>query len=251
MKELSKCGLSPVEIVHNIKNLLCPNGTLVCPTFPIFPKKNKKNQRYISLKESKFKYDVKKSLPWTGLFGIILMNIPRSKRSIHPINTLTAYGESVDQIFNNETLDNLDLPCGNNSSWANLVNLNAKILCLGVDLAHSLTMVHVAEDCYENYWPVKNWYRKRTFTIKTNKEEREVSLRERNPKWACSYCEKKLNYDLYKNKIANKFKLGSLEVSILESKDLIRFIEYMKYKKNPTYPFYYCWISKIFYGTNS
>lgn len=246
MNELSKCGLSPIKIVKTIKNLLLPNGTIVCPTYPIFKNNYKGKYKESTLSKLYLHYDVKKSLPWTGLFGVILMKLPGSKRSLHPINTLTAYGESVHEIFNNENIDSLDLPCGINSTWANLVNLNAKIVCLGVDLAHSLTMVHVAEDCNESDWQIKNWYREKNFIIKTDEEERKVTLRERHPKWSRSYAEKKLNYDLFENKIAKKLKLGSLNISILESRDLIKFINGMKSKKNKTYPFYYCWISKLF-----
>jgi aminoglycoside 3-N-acetyltransferase len=243
MHKLAPMGLTPEEIIDMLINQLCPKGTLVCPAFPIYTNEFKgKDRIFKDISDLTFIYDVQKSRSWTGDLGRALMKMTGSRRSIHPLNTIVAYGKSLSKIFANEKFDNLDLPCGPNSSWAALSKMNAKIIMLGVDLAHSLTMIHVAEDCFEKEWPIECWYRKRHFKILNNGKENFVTVRERHPKWSMSYAERKLSHDLFKEGIAKKTTIGSLEITILESKRLLNFL-YGK-RKN-AYPYYLTWLSSI------
>ena len=57
-------------------------------------------------------------------------------------------------------------------------------------------MIHVAEDLYENEWPVKDWYRNRQFRVIDNEFDKEVTIRERHPKWALFYAEREFSKDL-------------------------------------------------------
>jgi aminoglycoside 3-N-acetyltransferase len=170
------------------------------------------------------------------------MKMPGARRSIHPLNSITACGAMVDRIFAKEKIDTLDLPCGPNSTWASLFHMNAKIIMLGVDLTHSLTMIHVAEDCYEAEWPVKGWYRERLFKIKNQGCEKLVTVRERHPKWAMSYAERKLSRDLYASGVANRCSVGSLEITVVESEKLI---EFLNNRKKRAYPYHLTWLSNL------
>ena len=105
----------------------------------------------------KFAYNVQITRPWTGNLGSALMKTPNARRNVHPLKTVVAYGAAVDRIFAKESIYSLDLPCGPNSTWAALAELNAKIIMLGVDMTQSLTMIHVPEDFYEAEWPVRDW----------------------------------------------------------------------------------------------
>jgi aminoglycoside 3-N-acetyltransferase len=243
MRELAPTGLTSTEILHLLSTELCPKGTIVCPTFPLYAKEPKGKERMTKdISNQVFVYDVQKTRTWTGELGRALMATPGARRSIHPLNTITAYGAAVDQIFANEKIDNIDLPCGRNSTWASLAKMNAKIIMLGVDLTHSLTMIHVAEDCYEAEWPVKGWYRKRLFKIINQGNTNLVSVRERHPKWAMSYAERKLSRDLFSMGIAEKFTTGSLAITVVESKSLI---EFLGSKRKQAYPYYLTWLSNL------
>ena len=59
---------------------------------------------------------------------------------------MAALGPLAEQIIKNNLDGYEPLPCGVNSSWKFCADNNAKILALGVDMAHSLTMIHVAEE---------------------------------------------------------------------------------------------------------
>jgi aminoglycoside 3-N-acetyltransferase len=243
MKKLARCGLGAKEIIESFMRKLCPHGTLVCPTFPRYSDELPSKERLTrDMSDVEFVYDVQRSTPWTGELGRVLMETPGARRSLHPLNTIAAYGAAVDKIFENETLNSLDLPCGPNSTWAALARLNAKIVMLGVDMAHSLTMIHVAEDCYEAQWPVKGWYRNRIFRVIDGEKESRVNVRERHPRWALSYAERKLSRDLYANGIARAARVGSLGVTVLDSRSLLDFLDS---RKQSGYPYYLTWLSRF------
>jgi aminoglycoside 3-N-acetyltransferase len=243
MKELAGCGLGANRIIESFMRQLCPGGTLVCPTFPLYANEPHGKERLTKdMSNVELVYNVQKSRPWTGELGRALMRMPGARRSLHPLNTIAAYGAAVDQIFENEIMGSLDLPCGPDSTWAALAELNAKIVMLGVDLTHSLTMIHVAEDCHETQWPVKGWYRKRVFRIIDGSKENRVEVRERHPRWALSYAERKLSRDLYVSGTARRGKVGNLDVTVLESGSLLRFLDR---RKQSGYPYYLTWLSRL------
>lgn len=243
MHQFKRMGISAIDIINKLRNELCPEGTLVCPAFPLYPKEPKGVERITAnISGETFLYDVQKSRPWTGELGSALMRIDGSRRSMHPLNSIIALGVHRDRIFSKEGPDRLDLPCGVNSSWKVLADMNAKILALGVDLAHSLTMIHVAEDCYENEWPIKNWYRSRVFQIKNGGNEWISKVRERQPRWSMSFAERKLSRDLFREKVAMKTYVGSLSISYTESATLLNFLNS---KKTKGYPYYFTWLSRL------
>ena len=243
MKELLKCKLAPKDILDLFVTQLLPHGTLVCPTFPLYPREPKGVERLrANTCNVEYSYNVQKSRTWTGDLGRLLMKMPGARRSLHPLNTLTAYGKDVDQIFSKETIHSLDLPCGPDSPWSTLVSLKAKVLMIGVDIAHSLTMIHVAEDCYEESWPINNWYRQRPFHIINNNTEYHVTVRERHPKWSLSYAERKLSRDLITSGLVQQANIGSLTISLIESTSLI---SYLNARKDSAFPYYLCWLSAL------
>lgn len=243
MQSFKRSGISANELIDKLLNDLCPDGTLVLPAFPLYAEEPKGiNRINENISNKIFKYDVQKTRTWTGELGSAMMRMPGARRSIHPLNSIVAIGKNSDEIFANEDFESLDLPCGLNSTWRVLAEKNAKILALGVDLAHSLTMIHVAEDCYEKEWPIKDWYRDRLFQINNNNEQRIVKIRERHPRWSLSFAERKLSKDIFDNKIAEKIYLGDLEISYSESKELLNFLND---RKLLGYPYYLPWVSKI------
>jgi aminoglycoside 3-N-acetyltransferase len=243
MSQLAKSGLTANGVIELLTRRLCPSGTLICPTFPLYRDEPQGTERLTKdMSNVELVYNVQKTRPWTGELGRMLMKVPGARRSLHPLNTVTAYGTAVDQIFAKESMNSLDLPCGPSSTWAALAELNAKIIMLGVDLTHSLTMIHVAEDCYEAEWPVKDWYRNRVFRVVDHDKEYAVKVRERHPKWALSYAERKLSHDLYSNGIAKRFQIGSLDVTLLESSALI---DFLNSRKKLAYPYYLTWLSRL------
>lgn len=236
MRSLVCTGSTPSQIIGMLIRVVGPTGTLVMPAIPKYDENVTGLDRInADLSDLVLLYDVQKTPPWTGILPHTLMKIPKSRRGKHPLNTVVAYGAHVDDIFCGELLENYSTPCGPNSAWAYCAGKNAKIIALGVDLAHSLTMIHVAEDSYENDWPIPGWYRYRKFIVRDNGFEEVVNVRERHPKWAMFYAERKLDYDLSRNNISKKSYVGPIAVTSLES---ARLLEFLNKRKTSGYPFY-------------
>lgn len=243
MRKLSQLGVSSIDLINFFMENVCSQGTLVCPTFPLYRLEPTGVERFSKKNFNlELTYNVTKSRPWTGDLGRTLMRIAGSQRSLHPLNTLTSLGVATDRIFANESFDRLDLPCGPNSAWASLADLNAKILMIDTDVVHSLTMIHVAEDCYEYEWPIKDWYRLRRFKIINNDQVHHVNVRERHPRWSFSYAERRLSHDLYNQGIIKDFYIGPVRFSYLETSCLLSFLNI---RKPTAYPFSHCWLSRL------
>lgn len=225
MQSLAPTGATPAQVIDMLCDVLGPNGTLVMPSIPKYREASTGTDRLTQdLSKTVWTYDVQRTPPWTGAIPHQLMKTPGAIRSRFPLNTVVALGSHARAMMEHE-LDAPDAtPCGPSSAWAYCANHNAKILMLGVDLAHSLTMIHVAEDCYQDTWPVTDWYRPRQFLIKDNGEETLVRVRERHPKWAMHYGERKLNDDLLRSGVAQQTRLGPLPIISLESQALLGFL---------------------------
>jgi aminoglycoside 3-N-acetyltransferase len=240
MQGLAPTGATPGEIIDLLLNLVGTDGTLVMPAIPKYREAPTGVERISQdLSQTVWAYDVQRTPPWTGALPHKLMKRPGAIRSRFPLNTVVALGKHARAMMEHELDIPGTTPCGPASAWAYCANHNAKILMLGVDLAHSLTMIHVAEDCHEDTWPVVGWYRPRQFLVKDHGEETLVQVRERHPKWAMHYGERKLNTDLMHAGVARQTRLESLPIISLESQSLLSFLGE---RISTGYP-YYLWSS--------
>ena len=238
MKSLSCTRSSPNDLIEMFISLVGPSGTVVMPSIPHYKESVKGINRITkNISNQVWTYDVQKTPPWTGILPHTLSRLNGAKRGRYPLNTIVAFGAHRDELFSNELKKPFSTPCGPDSAWACCANKNAKILALGVDLVHNLTMIHVAEDCYEEDWPIPNWYRKRSFLIRDNDFESIVHVRERKPKWSIHYAERKLDHDLNKYKLLMRSKIGPITITSIES---ARLISFLNSKKHQGYP-YYMW----------
>lgn len=234
---LSDTGLSPLEICKKILTLLGPTGTLAAPAIPKFH--NSPIGIDIlsnSICEQLTTYDVINTPPWTGAIPAALMKIPGARRSRHPLNTMVAVGSEAENMMHHNIDGDLPLACGPQSSWKYCLDKNAKLVFIGADVAHSITMIHVAEDCYSSEWPIKNWYRDRRFLVIDNDFKKEIKVKERHPKWAINYAERTLAQDLLKHKIVKEFIIENVNISICESQNLINFLSD---RRKTGYPYFY------------
>ena len=239
MVNFKKLGISSKDVAQIFLGDILPSGTLVCPTFPCYPSKNKRVKRKDGSKPE-LVYDVARSRSWTGELGAVLNRIPGSRRSLHPLNTLTANGVHTPKIFENESPAGLDLPCGIRSSWAALAEINAKILFIDVDIAHNITMIHVAEDCHESNWP-KFWYQKKTFTVINGQDSFKATVRERTSKSSYCYAERTLERDLRKLGLVRTQRVGPIMLSILQTSELLDFL--LSAERPRFYPYYLTWLA--------
>ncbi len=230
--------VEPYKLIETLAGLIGDTGTLAFPTHPLYSKDkvSKQTIKYNDDIDEILTYNVRKTFAWTGFLPNLFLRMPGVVRSKHPINTLAASGPLASEMMRENIEGDCPLPCGTNSSWKFCADRRAKILGLGVDLVHSLTMVHVAEDCNPD-WPIKEWYRKRTFKIIDGIDQQLLTVGERKPKWTINLAERCFRKDLIKEGILKIASVGELQIEYInDSKELI---DYLNSKNANGYPYYF------------
>lgn len=229
--------ITPQIIIDSLINMIGPFGTIAFPTHPAYPQKkiSKLTMRDNDDKEEPVEYNVITTKAWTGLLPNYFLKYPNVVRSRHPINTMAALGPLAIPMMEKNIDSEKPLACGHNSSWRFCAEKRAKLLGFGVDLVHSLTMIHVAEDSNPN-WPIDGWYRDRVFTIIDGDFQKTLKVRERKPKWAIYYAERCFRRDLIRDNVLRVISLGDLTLEYID--DSGKLIEYLNSKNRKGYPYY-------------
>lgn len=233
---LKPTGLAPAQICVKLLDFLGTDGTLAMPAIPHYRDEPTGSERLTdTICSKRLTYDVRNTPPWTGALPKALMGVAGAVRSRHPLNSMVAVGRSAISMMKGNIDGDRPMACGPGSSWKFCADHNATIVCLGVDTAHSLTMIHVAEDSWADEWPIANWYRDRMFHIKDDEFETDLTVRERRPQWAINYIERTLQKDLISNGILKVAYVGELRIEVCESAVLI---DYLNSRKSRGYPYW-------------
>lgn len=227
-------GKTANQVLDYLLNDIVPNGTIAMPAMAKFGNSVSVEDYLSPYNGDIYIYDVKKTKIKTGLLPLLLHKKQGSFRSYHPINTMVAYGPLAEPMMQNNLLGSSPLPCGENSSWKYCLDNNAIIVGLGIDLTHSLTMIHVAEDIQHNKWPVKDWYIEKKYIVKDGNTEVPYTLRERDPRWGTlHFAERTLCKDLIDNGILKTEVIEGVTVEVIHSKQLIQFLDSRNSKGYP------------------
>jgi aminoglycoside 3-N-acetyltransferase len=215
----------PKEIINDLFDLVGPYGNLVMPANRVFDY----NQQIIE-------FDVNRTRVWSGALPFAMLLRKDSAKSRFPINSVVAIGRDAKDMVSNNIEEDFLTPCGLNSVWYQCYLKDAYILGLGIDLTHSLTMTHVAEDAWESEWPIAGWYEIKQYQIIDNDFKRLVSIRQRRDKWGKYYfAERKLAKDLSKANILKTFKVDGVDIQLIKSRKLI---DFLRSRNQNGYPFY-------------
>ena len=239
--ELKKTGLSPQEVISKLRDLIGPTGTLAMPVIRRYPEDPSVTEiltKDMTSEEPTF--DVQSSKVWTGALPKTLLSVPGAVASRHPINSMVAVGPMAREMMANNLVGEKPLPCGINSSWNFCAENNAFVVGLGIDLTHSLTMIHVAEDILDKDWPIDEWYRDRPFKIVDGDFSESVVVRQRHPKWGTyKFAERTLCNDLLRNNILSSGDAAGINVEVLKAGELI---EFLASKNKSGYPYF--WVKR-------
>ncbi len=205
-------------------------------TIPYF-RKQPGGQAYMTADTSElvFRYDPSTTPCTTGQVPYLFTGQPGVIRSAHPLNTMAAIGPHAEAMMAGNLDGELPLPCGPTSSWKYCVDHNAIVVALGVDLVHSLTMIHTAEDCCADRWPQSDWYRKRRYKLVQGGETREIVVGEREPRWAMHYAERTLHRDLIRDGLAKHKEVNGVPMSVVRARPLF---DYLVGRNERGYPYY-------------
>jgi aminoglycoside 3-N-acetyltransferase len=243
MAALAPTGLTPKEICNELLGYLGPEGTLAMPAIPLYREEPTGPARLgDTIRGQRLIYNVRRSPPKTGALPKALMGMSGAVRSRHPLNTMVAVGPLAAAMMSQNIDGPLPMPCGPQSSWKFCADRDATIVCLGVDSSHSLTMIHVAEDCWSKEWPVANWYRERLFHVKDGDFEADLTVLERHPRWAINYAERTLQKDLLRSGIIQVRTIGSIRIETCSS---ARLIDYLGSRRATAYPYWVPFWDKV------
>ncbi len=237
---LACTGLSEDEIIDKLLALVGPTGTLAMPVIRKF-KGEPKDEDYLTTNTDEIvcTYDVKKTRVTSGLLPYALMRRNNAVISHCPLNPICAIGPLAEEMMAHEFDDEQLTPHGKNSAWKYCYDNNAYYISLGVNLDRHCTMVHAAEEAFDDWrWSKEEWFRERKFDIIDEKgcKERRIVL-ERRPEWGMIYfAEMKMTHDLLKDKIIEKsFIDDTIEVCISRAASVV---DYLRSKNKNGYPYY-------------
>lgn len=235
---LKPTKLSPAEIVDKLLQLVGQTGTLAMPVIRKYPESPSEEEALTAnVSNILFTYDVANSKVWTGIIPKTLMKKEGAVTSRFPLNTMTALGPHAKAMMQDNLKGDLPTPNGINSSWKYCTDQNAWVISIGTDLTHSLTMIHTAEDVLKKDWPVKNWYREKTFKIIDGVFSCEKTVLERHPRWGMlHFGERTLAKDLEAIKVMKSEQVEGVLIESLRSKDLF---EFLNSKNKNGYPYFW------------
>lgn len=232
---LRPTGLSPERIVDGLRGLVGSSGTLAMPAIPIIRGEPQGDAKFDDAAYEKvFEYDPRSTRIATGALPKTLMGLPGATHSLHPGNSMTAIGPAADAMMRDNLAGEKLSACGPGSSWAYAYRNDAKIIAIGIDLVHSLTMIHVAEEAFADQWPIRDWYRERRFVIRDGQGARPVTIRERKHSWSQFYAERAFSRDLYRNSIASTEVVDGLAIHGCSSRELV---DFLLNHPRPAYPY--------------
>lgn len=226
-------GLSPDEMIDKLLALIGPTGTLAMPVIRHYAEEPPVEQEIKSnLDDVVSIYDVESTPITTGVLPKRLHARPESVTSRFPLNPMCALGPLAKEMMADNI--NSNSPHDEHSAWKFCADHNAIIIGLGIDLAHYLTMIHVAEEAYSG-WPIKDWFRKRNFIIKDGDFEMKKTVLERRPQWGMLHLADKLyTKDFKENGILIENTVESTRIGVIESPKLIA---YLNSRKAEGYPY--------------
>ncbi len=227
----------PADLVDSLLKLVGTDGTLAMPAIPRFDAAPQGIDRMkADISSLVLDYDPKNTPAWTGAVPNCLRTYPEAIRSRHPLNTMVALGPLAASMMERNTDGDRPLPCGRSSSWYFCYQNDARVVALGADMAHSLTMIHVAEDMNEETWSRRGWYRNRTFRLIENGNQRLFECRERHPRWAMHYAERTLSKDLLRTGIMKRATVDGVNIEVLSARALV---DYLNSRNHTGYPYYW------------
>lgn len=226
-------GLTPDEMIDKLLGLIGRTGTLAMPVIRHYAEEPAvEDEIKANLDDVVSIYDVETTPITTGVLPKRLHARQGSVTSRFPLNPMCALGPMAEEMM----ADNLNgnSPHDEHSAWKFCADHGAIIIGLGIDLAHYLTMIHVAEEAYPG-WPIKDWFRKRNFIIKDGGFVMKKTVLERRPKWGMLHLADKLyTKDFKENGILIEKDVESTRIGVIES---TRLIQYLNSRKAEGYPY--------------
>jgi hypothetical protein len=95
-------------------------------------------------------------------------------------------------------------------------------------------MIHVAEDAFEDEWPILGWYRTRRYRLIDGDKSEIVTVRARRHEWSIFYAERAFSRDLVSDSISRYEDVDGIGLWYCESEKLVN---HLRSKHHTGYPY--------------
>jgi len=226
-ENISSCGLSPKAILDKLIDFICEGGTLAM-----------NSSRLLKLDVNGFyTYDTLNSRVISGVLPAVFLKYPGVSISRFPVNPMVAFGRQAKNMMEGNLCRNYLSSCSDLSSWKYCADNDAWVLGMGIDLIHSLTIVHVNEESNHNLWPVKDWFEEKTVKVIDNGKVSSHIIQDRKTIFGkLHFAERTLAKDLIANGILKIFYLNDVRFELLNSRFLL---EFLRQRKSKAYPYFF------------
>jgi len=231
--------LQPIEVASRLLSLLVEvireTGTLVMPTHPFYRddpgyfKGGDKSQLVLT-------YDPVKTPCNVGLTNELFRLSPGARRSLHPLQCVSARGPLAEDLLRDNLNRNKPLPHGVDSAYYRICKHGGIVVSIGVPLIEYFTLIHTAEDLRDAEWPVKNFFRERRFRVRIGGSCDEWTVRERCPLFVRSICEGQLHRDLLREGLLHEGRAGTIRVDWANAAEVLEFL--MRRNQGNSYPYF-------------
>lgn len=133
----------PTNVIAALETAVGPDGTLMMPSMPF----TGTALDYIAQSKST---DIRRTPSRMGILTEVLRRQKGTWRSLHPTHPVLAKGRLAEQLTTGH--EQAATPCGDNSPFAKLPKVGAKILFLGTSI-ETMTFFHYLEEAYEAKLP--------------------------------------------------------------------------------------------------
>jgi aminoglycoside 3-N-acetyltransferase len=139
----------PGDVIRVLQSVVGELGTLLMPTMPFSGSAVEYARQYP-------RTDLAKSPSAMGIVTEIFRRMPGVIRSIHPTHSVAAWGARAEELTGDHF--RAESPCGRNSPFLRLLDVDGKILFLGAEI-QTMTFYHGLEELFEDRLPASPFTR--------------------------------------------------------------------------------------------
>jgi len=225
---LSAIDATAEEVVNFLMDYIGEEGNILMPTHP---KLKNDGEYYI--------YDVDSSPSYVGYLTDVFRNYKNVERSLHPFSSVAVWGKDKDFFLKDNLNSNQPLPHGIFSPYFKLTKKKGIIVCIGVTAEKRATIKHVAEELFDEKFPVKNFFKK--FYVKVIKNGTELGVfivRKADLRKSQIFIAKaKTENRLLKNGILKRYRIGEVPVEFMDSYRVVELMKQNIVNGETRYPF--------------
>lgn len=199
---------NPSDVLTAIETAVGSDGTVMMPSLPF----NGSALDYISAGNIT---DVRRTPSRMGLLTELFRRQIGTFRSLHPTHPVLAKGRLARQLTTGH--ERATTPCGVNSPFAKLAEVDAKILFLGTSI-ESMTFFHYLEELYEAKLPISPFTSETIkATVKDGDRMETITMRLYDRTLSRSRCISQILPGLIRHNGLRSVKVGMLEIVVVRA----------------------------------